>query len=511
MTKKTTLGGQDSLKKRYLYKLSANLIGLLTSLIIQSIVPRALGPSNYGNFAFLTNFFTRVTTFFDTGTSTAFYTKLSQRLNERGLIKFYWIFILFANAIMILILPIVIILNKQELLFPGQNIKYIWFALFFSILTWTAQIISKIVDAYGFTAKGEMAKAANKILGAAIVISFFLLNKLNLTTFFLYHYFILGILTISWRYILKKNSIVLFPKVLIKLDQYKNYTKEFYSFSHPLIISSFVALFVGIFDLWLLQKFAGSIQQGFYGLSFKVGSILFLFGSAMTPLIMREFSIAFGNNNNERMRNIFKRYIPVLYLITAFFCIFLSLQANKVIIIIGGSQYRGATIAMSIMILFAVNKTLGQSTIAVLYATGKTKIYRNIVVIKNILGIIVSFFLIAPGNYYGLNLGANGLAIKMIFMQFILVNILLWYCTKFLKLSYLKFLILQLYTFSSLGIIAYLCKIIMNKFIDNIIANFILSGTIYSIGIVMLLLIFPSIFSINRKELIEKVSILKNW
>ncbi|GAH85102.1 unnamed protein product, partial [marine sediment metagenome] len=65
---------EDSLKKRYFFKLCANLIGLPISIVIQSIIPRGLGPSAYGDFTFLTNFFTKVTGFFDAGTSIAFYT-----------------------------------------------------------------------------------------------------------------------------------------------------------------------------------------------------------------------------------------------------------------------------------------------------------------------------------------------------------------------------------------------------------------------------------------------------
>ena len=49
------MADKDSLKARYIYKLSANLIGLLVNVAIQAIVPRGLGPQAYGNFHFLTN------------------------------------------------------------------------------------------------------------------------------------------------------------------------------------------------------------------------------------------------------------------------------------------------------------------------------------------------------------------------------------------------------------------------------------------------------------------------
>ena len=83
---------EDSLKKRYLFKLSTNLIGLVTGVGTYAIIPRGLGPILYGNFSFLTNFFQQIVNFFDMGTSMCFYTKLSQRQKEFGLVSFYLYF-----------------------------------------------------------------------------------------------------------------------------------------------------------------------------------------------------------------------------------------------------------------------------------------------------------------------------------------------------------------------------------------------------------------------------------
>ena len=78
-----------SLKKRYLAKLAANLVGLGINLVTQAIIPRGLGPKAYGDFSFLSNFFTQIMGFLDMGTSIGFYTKLSQRQKDFGLVSFY--------------------------------------------------------------------------------------------------------------------------------------------------------------------------------------------------------------------------------------------------------------------------------------------------------------------------------------------------------------------------------------------------------------------------------------
>src|SRR3990172_9100363 len=77
---------EDSLKKRYLFKLGTNLIGMVIGIITQAIIPRGLGPKAFGDFSFLRDFFTQFVGFFDMGTSIGFYTKLSQRQKDIGII-----------------------------------------------------------------------------------------------------------------------------------------------------------------------------------------------------------------------------------------------------------------------------------------------------------------------------------------------------------------------------------------------------------------------------------------
>ena len=108
---------EDSLKKRYLFRLSTNLIGLSMSLLTQAIIPRGLGPKAYGDFSFLSNFFEQIVNFFDMGTSTGFYTKLSQRQRDTGLIIFYLRFSIFVAIALFLFIfiAVVFVIEKPRL------------------------------------------------------------------------------------------------------------------------------------------------------------------------------------------------------------------------------------------------------------------------------------------------------------------------------------------------------------------------------------------------------------
>ena len=175
---------EDSLKKRYLFRLSTNLIGLSMSLLTQAIIPRGLGPKAYGDFSFLSNFFEQIVNFFDMGTSTGFYTKLSQRQRDTGLIIFYLRFSIFVAIALFLFIFIVSFTPFTMKIWPDQVMFLVYLAAVWGIFSWFINILNKIIDAFGLTVPAEMARIAQKILGVIIILALFFFDQLNLQNFF---------------------------------------------------------------------------------------------------------------------------------------------------------------------------------------------------------------------------------------------------------------------------------------------------------------------------------------
>ena len=174
----------DSLKKRYLAKLSTNFVGLGFNIIIQAIIPRGLGPKAYGDFHFLTNFNSSIVGFLDTGTSQAFYTKLSQRQQDFGLVSFYLSFTGIVSLLLMIFIGCIHGTGVYTTLLPGQMPFYIYLAAVWGILTWVVQVLNKLTDAYGMTVSTEIARIIQKGIGLALILVLFLMNKLNLFHFF---------------------------------------------------------------------------------------------------------------------------------------------------------------------------------------------------------------------------------------------------------------------------------------------------------------------------------------
>jgi len=505
---------KDSLKKRYIYKLFANAFSLVAGFGIQAVVPRALGPKSYGDFNFLTSFFAEVMSFLDMGTSSCFYTKLAKRQKEPGLPVFYLYFSLFIGLIALGFVALAYLTPFYSRIWPGQDMFYTYLAVIFGILTWFAyQVLSNVPDAYGITVYAEKIKIIQKIIAVALIGALFIWGKLNLRNFFYYNYVVLIFIILAFIWIAKYTGHLNIDKLRLPFKETKEYLIEFYRYSHPLFVYSLVGLVAGIFDRWLLQTYGGSIQQGFFGFSYQVWILCFLFSSAMAPLITREFSIAFANKDLAYMSSLFRRYIPLFYSLTAYFSCFVAIQAGKVIYILGGDSYKDALIPLTIMALCPIHHTYGQLSGSVFFATEKTKLYRNIGITSMLVGLPATYLLIAPKLNFGLDMGATGLAIKIAVLQFLAVNAQLYFNAKLLRLSFWKFFLHQIVSLASLLALAFFAKFLIDKMLGaylGVIPRFLLSGLVYTCAVFFMLYLMPIIFGLKRHDLHKMAQIFYN-
>jgi O-antigen/teichoic acid export membrane protein len=490
----------DSLPKRYFYKLGSKFINIPVNIISSAIIPRALGVEAYGSYNFIVDFFTRLISFFDSGSSVGFYSKLSQRIDESTLIRFYWGIILIICSLIILFASSVFVLGLQEKVWIGQKALFIWLGLFVGLLSWINQLVNKIMDAYGLSVRGELSIVKQRLIGITILGILYISGNLNLEIFFLYNFIILLILLYLWRKILKDNGLELIPRKRLSVKLIKSYSQEFYKFSQPLFIGGLVVFIFGYADRWLLQLYGGANQQGLFSLSLKVGALCYLITGSMVPLFQREISKAYGEKNLDGMRIIFERFVPMFFSLSVSIGVFFFFQAENVSMLLGGVEYSGAAIPVSIMSLYPIHQTYGQLNSSVFFALGRTKIYRNIAVITTIFGIILTFILLAPRSMNGLDMGSTGLAIKMVFVQLVGQNILLWFNTKFFKISFGTMFIHQIKSIIIIGSAAAFASYLSSFFFAGIITSFIIAGLVYLIALTIILYYVPSLFSTSRDE-----------
>lgn len=484
---------EDSLKKRYTLKLFANIINALINAILIAIVPKALGPIAYGQFVFLQDFYAKIIGFLDMGTSIAFFTKLSARKNRKELITFYFFYSLTVFFLITIAIIMIHYWGMNNTLLPEIPIEYIYLGLIYGFLIWITQIFIKISDAYALTVSVELIKILHRITSILFLLYCVYLTIFDLKTYFYYNYavLVLFLIIISWYFTHK----TIFDKKLFSLNfSMKKILKEFIDYCHPLMVSGMIGMLVGIFDLWLLQKIAGSEQMGFYGLSYSLAAMCFLFTSAMTPIITREFSKSYEQNDIGEMKKLFYRYIPMLYSIAAFFAVFISFQNENVILIFADEKFKEAHWVLVILAFYPIHQTYGQLSGAVFHATGQTTRYRNISILSSLIGLCFSLIFI-----FIFDLKAIGLAYKLILTQLLGVTIQLYYNSKFLNLNLKHFLLHQIGSLFFFILIAFAATHIIS--IQNPLVSFLLSGFIYTVLVIIFGYIFPSVFATSHDEI----------
>lgn len=498
-----------TLARRYLVKLAANIVSVPVYLAMEALLPRALGPANYGNYSFATSLFQQLSGFLDMGTSTCLYNSLSRRNQEAGLLAFYMRIIALVGFLGILLsLGIVCWPSAGKTLMPDVPLHLVPLAAVWAFLVWSGRVLRSTNDALGATIPSEVWRSVLSLLGVIALALLFLFNQLNLATLFAQQYILLGATALAYWHVTRRHWRKEGVKFEFSLPQAlkKNYKKEFFTYSHPLFTQALLSFGMLTIERWLLQWFDGSAQQGFFALSQKVGMACFLFVSAMTPLLMREFSIAWGKGDKAAMGATLTRFAPLLYALAAYFSCFTLAEGKALVEIFGGVDFLAATLPVQIMALYPLHQAYGQIAGSIFHASGKTHILRNITALECIYGFGLAWLMLAPAHLGGFNLGATGLAVKTVATQFITVNLYLYLASRFIPVSFFKNLLHQFLCVAAFLALAFFAReISFYLSINGFFWRFCASGCIYSLLILAFCSILPYFAGLTHQDMRELI------
>jgi O-antigen/teichoic acid export membrane protein len=506
-----------TLGRKYLSKIITNISIIFINLIAQSLILRELGIRSFGDFTFLTNFFIRIISLFNIGLTVKFYTKLSQGKDEKNLACIYFYYTVLVSALLFSFVLFNQFNGSIAIFFPGQTLQFIYLATIYAIIMHFSQTITSMGDSLGYTVSMEKNKLFNKVASLCLIVGMYYLDILNLTTYFYYHYVIQGLLIVVsyWvmRPTLKKWYTTLNWSTTIK------YVREFYLFSKPIYLISILSVFAIAFDIWFLQKVSGSVQQGYYGLALRISSTCVLFTAAMRPLLLREFAIAVEQNNYEKIAVLFRRYVPVLLFLIAYIACFVSVQADRVILFLGGEAYSEAIWIVVLMLLVPIQSSYDQVITSVYHSTESMGLLRNIEIPFLIIGPSLTFFLIASEDNFGMNYGAFGLILKMVIIQFLRIYMKIYFIRKATPITFWYYLQHQLRTIVVLVGVTYMVRSIIDTLIISSslvhqVGGFITEGFIYTIIIGLLVFFLPAIVGLQKEDIdkyiIQKFKFLSN-
>ena len=490
------------IRNRFLFTIGTNLLRSLLSFTTGVLLARLLGPASYGNMAFLLGSFMGILSLLNMGSSSAFFTFMSQRTRSK---RFVWSFF---SWIAFQLLATLIVIG---LLFPDEWIENIWLgqelslvllsfvAIFMQGTVWS--VIQQAGESQKRTYWVQSISLAVTFIHLVAIVLLWLLGWLGLYAIFLailIEYFVAAII-VHRKY--KYSSDKQFNTTD---DTEENTLKKYLNYCLPLIPYSWITFAYIFIDRWLLQYYSGSVEQAYYAIAAQFAAIALIFTTSIMQIFWKEISEAISQGNDNRVRQLYKKVSRLLFFISAVIAGFLIPISDEIIRNILGENYLGGALTLAIMFIYPVYQSMGQVGGTMLYASEKVSIQSIIGMSFMIGSMIVTYWVLAPSDAFvpGLSLGSEGLALKMVAMQFIQVNITAYiisriWCWEFDWIHQPISLICCL----SLG---WIVNIMMTAFFSEIFSWFtllLLSGCCYVLLIMLSVYMLPWMIDMTRKEI----------
>ncbi|MBI5485461.1 MAG: lipopolysaccharide biosynthesis protein [Deltaproteobacteria bacterium] len=514
----------SSLKGRFVSKLTSNVMSALLGIITVALVPRTLGPADYGRFEFLAANFKLILDSITCHAPSAFFNWISRKAHKEDADVSVGVTLYLVTGSVLffcLLIAVATMTGFHVVLWPDIAPLYLWEGFGLTLAVFLFQMCTYMADGKALTGVLEKLRLVQNLAKTGAYLLLIWASLMNLHTFFFSQIVITGAVALimaGWLYRRRAfTSAALMPWHFPK-DEIKRYLSFLKAFVRPLVILVVVGFLFSYFDRWFLQLIGGAAQYGYFGLSDRLGAVAFLFTSAMTPLLTREFAFAFEEMDKARLRSLFERIRVFLFIAVVTSC-FLSMNSASLVEVIGGKKFIGAVIPITIMTLYPIHQTFGQLSGALLIATGQTGLYSKISLFCMVASIPFTYLLMAPTTYLipGLALGATGLAIKMVVVNIVGTNIQLYYNTKFLGISFPKWIFLQVKTvgivYGAAAVACFLSLRLPDSFIQPF--SFVridpavftaairlgLSGLLYLLFVFALVVAAPGLAGVGRDEL----------
>lgn len=464
------------------------------------LVARGLGPEQYGTMVFLLGTFAAIRQLLDVGSSTAFFTFLSQRHRSRRFVGWYFFWLGF--QFLLTLLPI-------ALLFPTSWIELIWRGEQRSlvILAFLAAYMQSVLWSAALQ-MGESQRLTRRVQGVAVTVALihFLLVAFVWWSEWLYVRTVFALMVIEWMVatavIVKQLS---FSHLSAEIDTPKSIFAEFWRYCLPLIPFSWLGFAYEFADRWLMQTYGGSVQQAYYSVAYQFGAIASIATASILNIFWKEIAEAHHQNNQERVAALYQKVTRGLFFVAATSAGFLAPWAEPILRFTLGEAYVGGAMALALMFFYPLHQSMGQIGGTMAYATGRISPYVKMGMVVMVLSIVVTYFVLATPDapLPGLDLGSLGLAGKMVVVQILSVNALAYYlsCSLKIKFDWLFQPVVAL-TCLAVGLMAYA---VMHALFDEgsqIWLAFFGAGLLYAVVVLTLLWFAPGLAGLSRVDLV---------
>ena len=410
--------------------LLASVLRAALSFATGLLIARALGVVRYGDLTFLLGSFAAMNLLLDAGSTPAFYTFLSRRQQPPVFFAFYLTWTLGVQCLGSLLIL---------LLIPDRTIAAIWLGqsradvlLAFCSAFAISQVwmfVTQLGEAARKTVIVQSISVVQAVLHLALVIAFWIAGALSVRSVLVLQAVEIALIALVVAPKLLKLNLREDPAVTLS-----SIVGAFVVYCRPLVAYSMISFAYTFADRWLLQRFGGAAQQGFFSIGQQFSAIGLLATNAVMNVFWKEVAAASERGDMDRLRSLYRLVRRAIYLVAAWTAALLIPYSREILLASVGDGYAAATLPLALMFLFSVHQSLGQLQAAFFKALGETRAYTVIGTVLLLTSIPVTYFLLAPRTepVPGAGLGGVGLVLKMLLLQAIGVTVeALWLIRRF--------------------------------------------------------------------------------
>lgn len=469
------------------------------------LVASGLGPEQFGTMMFLLGTFAGVRALLDMGSSTAFFTFLSQRQRSRHFVVLYfaWLGVQF-------LVPFIAIC----LLFPDAWIEVVWkgeqrsLVIFAFVASYMQSVLWATV-----LQMGESQRLTRWVQGVAVLIAMvhLVLMVMALWGGWLEVRWILILMAIEFGVAVAVTVTQLhFPLIPEESDSLKGVVAEFWRYCFPLIPYAWLNFAYVFADRWMLQNYSGSVQQAYYSIADQFGAIASIVTASILNIFWKEIAEAHHQDNRKRVVLLYRQVSRGLFFVAAASAGFLAPWAEDILRITLGAAYVGGTATLMIMFFYPLHQSMGQIGGAMAYATGRIAAYVKIGMVAMAASMVVTYFVLADATapLPGLGLGSLGLACKMVVMQILAVNALAFYLSRSLDIKFdWLFQPAAALACVAAGLLAYEIPHALFDVDSRLWIAFLVAGLLYAVMLLALIGMVPSLAGLRRTDIAAAVAV----
>lgn len=208
-----------------------------------------------------------------------------------------------------------------------------------------------------------------------------------------------------------------------------------------------------------------------------------------------------------RIQVLYKKVSRSLYFVGALTSCILILFSREILSLLLGPAYEPGWPVFALMLFYPIHQSIGQVTGTMLYALGRTKTKTLLGLIFMGVSIIMTFIFLAPRLWIipGLQLGAVGLALKMVICQLLDVTLMGFYVARYISAQYdwiyQIHVVLVLLSAGAISKFAAYKVVTVFNLANPVILTMVVAGFLYLSLASILLWYRPALASIDRDQI----------